>query len=372
MRSPQRNASPDDVQVSGPQASSDSRGDLRERLTETMEQSANPLPSVVVVVCTLDEEAFIEGCLRSIQAQSYPSDRITIMVVDGGSTDRTLELVHDLALHDRRIAVRNNPAGIQAAGFNVAIRESDTDIVSLASAHSLLSENFIEECVSELLRSGADNVGGKLVATGDLPVQQAIAAAMSSPFGVGGAAHHYASEPQDLLTVWPGCFRRSILDRVGLFRPDLVVHEDYELNYRIRAAGGRVRFSPKISATYFVRPSLQALARQYFRYGRAKAAVSRAVPGVLRPYHLVPPLFVGGLIGAAILAPLLTFVRWVLLYVVVLYFLLLIVGGLKAGWSFSPASRLLAPVVLMTMHLCWGGGFLVGLVAGPPPRAKRK
>src|SRR5205807_1130783 len=114
----------------------------------------------------------------------------------------------------------------------------------------------------------------------------------SSPAGIGGARHHYATRPCDVDSVWPGCFRREVFARVGLFREDLAVHEDYELNARIRAAGGRVRFSPSIGAEYVVRRTVRALARQYLRYGRAKAGVSRGNPRLLRPHHLVPPVVV--------------------------------------------------------------------------------
>jgi GT2 family glycosyltransferase len=321
---------------------------------------------VTVVVPTLNEERYIEACLRSIQTQTYPRERMDIVVVDGGSHDRTREIVEHLAADDPRIHVMDNPDRIQAAGFNRAIDASEADVVSLVSAHSQLDPAFLRECIDEMARSGADNVGGQMLATGETDAQRAIAAAMHSPFGVGGASYHYATEARDVPSVWPGCFRRDVFRRVGVFRADLAVHEDYELNHRIRAAGGRVRFSPRVAASYHVRSSLKALARQYFRYGRAKAGVTRMLPGVLRPYHLGPPLLVVGVIAATVASPFSSSARRALTGTLAAYALVLVTGGTVAGRGRPTSVRRLVPAALATMHVSWGVGFLSGLVTGPP------
>jgi succinoglycan biosynthesis protein ExoA len=323
-------------------------------------------PLVTVVVPTLNEERYIERCLASIQAQTYPAARVEVIVVDGGSRDRTRSVVTGMAASDPRITLLDNPHRIQAAGFNLAIERSAGDIISLASAHSVLHPSFLDECVLELARSGADNVGGQMLATGEGAVEEAIAAAMRSPAGVGGAKYHYTQAACDVPSVWPGCFRREVFERVGRFRADLAVHEDFELNHRIRGAGGRVRFSPRIIATYHVRTSLSRLARQYFRYGRAKAGVAREVPGVIRPYHLGPPALVAALGASLAAAGVARPARYSLVAVAGVYGTALLVGAAAAGRGHPIRVRLALPGVLATMHLCWGAGMWAGLIGGPP------
>lgn len=323
-------------------------------------------PLVTVVIATLNEERFIEACLASVQAQTYPATSVEIIVADGGSTDRTEDVVLAVAATDSRITLVPNPARLQAAAFNLGVERACGEIVALVSAHSVLSSTYLEECVAELERSGADNVGGRMIAVGEGVIPAAIAAAMRSPVGVGGAKYHYDDEACDVPSAWPGCFRRDVFDRVGRFRADLAVHEDFELNHRIWSAGGRVRFSPRISATYHVRPSLRKLARQYVRYGRAKAGVAREIPGVMRPYHFVPPALVGVLGVSAAASVLLPPARWTLAAVGGVYFAGLVGAAWFAGRDEPAAVKAALPAVLGTMHLCWGTGIWIGLLAGPP------
>ena len=139
-------------------------------------------------------------------------------------------------------------------------------------------------------------------AVGDGASGRAIARAMSSPFGVGGARFRYSEHEQEMPTVFLGTFRGSAFERVGLFDEAYPPHEDYELNERIRSTGGRIVFSPDIRTRYHVRDGLRALARQYYRYGRGKVRVARAQPRVIRPYHLVAPALVAAIPVTAAMA----------------------------------------------------------------------
>src|SRR5205814_2082501 len=89
---------------------------------------------------------------------------------------------------------------------------------------------------------------------------------------------------------------------VGLFDESLPCNEDYELNYRLRRAGGRIYYSPEIRWDYFNRESLPELMQQYWRYGRGKAMVLKRHPRSVMPRHLAAPTLALASLAAVALA----------------------------------------------------------------------
>ncbi len=318
------------------------------------------LPLISVVIPALNEERHVADCLRSVIAQTYPHDRLEVLVADGGSTDRTRAIVAEFSARHPFIRLIDNPGRIQACGLNRAIEASQGSLIARLDAHAAWRPEHLARCVALLEATGADNVGGTMEVLGDNPLAEAVGCATASPFGVGGARYRYATREQEVDTVWLGCMRRSALDRAGLYDESLAVHEDYELNHRIRATGGRIVFSPDLPATYWARDSWAALARQFFRYGRAKATVARRTPAVMRPHHMVPPLAV----AAAPLVVLAAFGergRGAAIGAGAAYAGACVAAGLVAGRGRSASVRARIPLVFPVLHAAWGAGFWAGL-----------
>jgi glycosyltransferase involved in cell wall biosynthesis len=228
-------------------------------------------PFVTIAMPCRNEAGFIEACLRSVQAQTYPSERIEILVADGGSTDGTREILARLASEDPRIRVIDNPQRIQAAGLNQAIRASRGDVIARMDVHADYEPDYLEKCTEVLARTGADNVGGAARCRAKDSVQLAVSAALQSPLGFGGASFRNADAEGWVDTLFPGAFRRGIFEKVGLFDEGAPTNEDAEINQRILQAGGRIYQSREIRCYYYPRNSLSALATQYFRYGQGRA-----------------------------------------------------------------------------------------------------
>ena len=315
-------------------------------------------PRVSVVVPVLNEERHIAEALQSVVDQDYPAELIEILVADGGSTDRTRALVSEVARADSRVRLLDNPGRNQAAGLNVAIDAGRGEVVARLDGHAVWRPWHLSRCIAILAETGADNVGGTMEATGENATGEAIARASSSPFGVGGARYRYAKEQTTTDTVWLGCFRREALERVGRFDEAYPAHEDYELNHRIVASGGRIVFSPDVPTLYWARSSWPGLLRQYFRYGRAKARVARHSPGVVRPYHVVPVAFV----GATVLGMLTRRTRHAVGAAAVAYGTACAVAAIPAGKGAPREVKLRVPVAFAGMHLAWGTGFWLGLL----------
>lgn len=311
-------------------------------------------PSVSVVMPVRNEAAHLEAAATAALGQDYPSPLELVLAI-APSTDETYSVARGLRQGDERVLLVDNPSGGTAAGLNAAIQASSGDVVVRVDGHAELSDGYIRRAVETLRTTGADNVGGIQRARGRTATQSAIAAAMTSRFGVGDARFHYGGEPGPVDTVYLGVFRRAALDRVGGFDETLVRNQDYELNWRLRDSGGLVWFDPELQVTYRPRASLRALARQYFEYGQWKRVVITRNPGSARWRHFVAPLAV--MVNAAGLAVGAT--RWrPALAAPLVYLASTIAAALHSDVPWAVRVRL--PAVFAVMHHAWGVGFILG------------
>ena len=318
-------------------------------------------PTVTLVVAMRNEARHIDACLRSIVGQDYPPDRLEILAIDGRSTDASRSIA-ERALEGRPLArVLENPDVIQAAAWNRGIDMASGDVIGIVSGHATLGPGYVASAVAALERTGATMVGGPVHAVGEGVVGTAIATASVSPFGVGGARHHYATEAVEVDTVFMGLCRAEDY-RHHRFDARMVRNQDDELSYRILDAGGRIVCDPAIQSTYASRSSFGGLVRQQFSYGRWKVLVLRRHPRQVRVRQLIPPIFVAALGGSAGLAIVSRHGRRLLGGIVATY-------GCAAGLATvaAPAqtpfrARALLPLVFGAMHIGYGAGILAGLI----------
>lgn len=319
-------------------------------------ESTGPIATIVIPM--RNEEQSIHECLGSVLANRVPNGDIEVLVLDGDSTDASARLVRELAEHDSRIRLLPNPARLQAVAFNRGLAEARGTYLIRMDAHTRYDPDYVAECIRLLEETGAAGVGGVQRATGRTPVGRAIATAVSSRFAAGDAKYRHASKPAWVDTVYLGAWRTDTLRSVGGMNPAWAVNEDYELNIRLRAAGGRMYLSPTIRSTYYVRSSLSRLARQYFRYGFWKVRTLLRHPGSLRWRQLVAPLFVLSLLATPLL------VAW-LGPAGAAHLALYLVANLVASTAIAARSDWrhlpLLPVIFFLIHACWGMGFLAGI-----------
>lgn len=320
---------------------------------------------VSIIIPTYNEEQYIARCLDSILINDYPKDLIEILIVDGRSTDRTQEIVQGYIQRYHFLRLLENPKRIQAAAINIGIRAATGEIVLVMSAHASYAPDYIRQSVTLLQQTNADNVGGLMQAIGSDYVSNSIAIGMTSPFGIGDARYRYSDREEWVDTVFGGCWYKRTLEAIGGFNEEWAVNEDYELNYRLRQAGGKILFSPKIRCQYFVRSSLRALARQYFRYGFWKVKTLVTYPDSLRWRQLMPPIFVLMLIASLMLIP----IFWPAGIVIPgLYIAANSIASLQAARRRGGRYLPLLPLVFATLHLSWGIGFWCGVARFGIPR----
>jgi glycosyltransferase involved in cell wall biosynthesis len=315
---------------------------------------------VSIIVPVRNEERYIERCLYSIARQDYPRSRLEIIVVDGDSTDLTREIVNRFAAeYDIDLRLVANPRRKTAAGINIGLDHARGDVIIRIDGHATIASDFLRLSVDALYATGADCVGGVIESEGDTWAGRAIAAAMSSPFGVGGAAFRTGGEGE-ADTVAFGAYRRDVFDRIGRFAEDIDKGEDDEFNYRLRDHGGRILLVPGIRARYTARGDFAGAWRQYFGYGRAKPEVLRRHPAQAQPRQLASAALVAGLGASVLLA--IGGKTAALKTLAGVYTLAATIASLALARRRGRRHLPLLPVAFACLHLSYGLGFIAGLL----------
>jgi glycosyltransferase involved in cell wall biosynthesis len=320
---------------------------------------------VSIIIPCRKEKGHISTCLETIVSNDFPKDRMEVLVIDGMSDDGTREEVRAIAERYPFIQLLDNPQQITPCALNIGIRRARGDIIVRMDAHASYPKDYLGKLLYWMENTGADNVGGVLVARpgGDGPVARAIAVAILSPFGVGNAYFRIGSEtPRWVDTVPFGCYRRTVFQQIGLFDEDLIRNQDDELNSRLAKAGGKILLSPDIQIDYFARTKISQLWRMYFQYGYYKPLVIRKVGTVVTARQLVPAAFVLALVLGAATAPLHAFGLAALSTVIGAYALVNLSASLLAAIrERDPSLLLVLPVAFAVVHLAYGSGFLKGI-----------
>jgi len=324
-------------------------------------------PRISIIVPCYNERGTIVGLLDAIRRQSCGVGQLEVIVADGLSTDGTPEAVTAYAGQNPELSltVVENPDRNIPAALNRAVRAGRGEVIIRLDAHSVPAEDYVERCLEALQRPGVANVGGQweIRAASNGWMARAIAVAAGHRLGAGDARYRVSGQAGPVDTVPFGAFRRTWLERVGGYDERLLTNEDYELNLRLRQAGGIIWFDPAIRSVYYARGDLAALVRQYARYGYWKARMLLRHPGSLRWRQALPPLFVLASLVLAGLALVWPPAGWLLGVQWASYALATLAFGLMEAARRKDAGLIPGfPLAIWTMHLSWGTAFWIGLL----------
>lgn len=322
-----------------------------------------------VLVPVLDEEDFIRDTVAAMQAQTFEGE-VEYLFMDGGSDDRTRELIEELAREDPRIKLFDNPGRTSTAGLNVGLRHARGEYVVRMDAHTFYPPDYIARGIERLRRGDVVWVSGPVVPIGRGKWSRRVSLALGSWLGTGGSARLEsagAADERELDTgVFAGMARREVVEAHGGWDEEWRVNQDSELAARILADGGRIVSIPALASRYVPRDDLESLAKQYWRYGTYRAKTASRHPNSLEPRQLFPLALAGAVAGAVVLPrPL----RGVARLGVGAYAGALAYNGARVAREAGVRDAAGTSVVLAIMHLAWGFGFVNGSVRFGPPVA---
>lgn len=329
------------------------------------------MPKVSFMTVAYNESAPLRALLNDLSEQTYPHGEIEALLVDGRSEDNTRQIMEQFAAHCDFPSCRvlDNPKRIQAAGWNIAIREASGDILIRIDAHGRIEPDFVSNVVEQMER-GESIVGGQRITIfeGKRPFARLLAHAESSVFGSGVASYRRKAPRRYVKTLAHAAYRKEVFERCGVFNENLVRTEDNELHYRMRRAGFRFCQCPEIYSYLHARNTLKGMIKQKWGNGFWIGATLPVCPGCLSLYNFVPALFVAVLISA---------VYWcwtnvslfALAFLGFWYALATVIAAVREmikepSWKIKPLLILL-PLIFLIMHLFYGAGTIVGLAFSP-------
>lgn len=317
-----------------------------------------PIASVVIPV--YNEERFIEPFLTSVYDQDFDRSRLEIIVVDGHSSDRTVEIIHDKF---PEVRVLDNPRKIVPISMNIGIREARGKYLIRLDAHCTYPKDYF----SRLIRfhenhPEADNVGGvcRTLPVNDTAEAQAIAIALSSKFGMGNSEFRVgAKEVKEVDTVPFGCYRREVLDKIGYYDEELIRNQDNELNSRLKIHGGSIFLIPDLIIDYFARDKVIKCSRMFYQYGLFNPLVDKKLGQFAAARRLIPLLFVLYLVALVVLS--IAFPSYAVWMAIPLFLYLLLDIAFSAKHLSQPAVALWLLYLYPVIHISYGLGYLDGI-----------
>lgn len=321
---------------------------------------------VAIVIPTLNEERFISRCLNSIIKQTYEFEKMDVMIIDGGSNDKTKDIVAEYQKSHQNIRFIENKKKIQSVAFNIGFKKSTAPYIIRLDAHAEYDSKYISLCIENLKQDEKrGNVGGRC---NILPFNQSIWAQTNailnhSRFGIGGAAFRVSNEAHNTDSVPFGAFPRKIIEKIGGMREDLPRGEDNEYNSRIRKAGYKIFFDPNIISSYFARPTLGASCKQMYANGNSIGYLYYIDREAIGIRHLVPLLFVVSGLFSIIISVLWSPFCYVFCGGLALYLIADAIASIM-GAKDNVKCTLPLFILFFCVHVSYGMGTIAGLIKG--------
>ena len=319
-------------------------------------------------VIAYNEEKAIYSLFKDIVDQDYPHDKMEVVLVDAMSTDQTKQLMMDFSKKEhgfKRVVVLNNEKKIQAAGWNVAIKEARGDIILRIDAHTMIPSDFVTKNVQCIL-SGENVSGGRRpnVVEDETPWKHTLLLAESSMFGSSIAPYRKGNHKTYVKSVFHGAYRKEVFEKAGLFNENLGRTEDNEMHYRIRKAGYKICFNPDIISYQNIRNSWLGMLRQKYGNGHWIGLTLGICPRCFSIHHFVPLLFILALIITGFLALIgykCLFFLLCVLYVAIDLLMSLFAIRKQRKYIYY----FLLPIIFLSLHIAYGVGTLFGIIEMP-------
>ena len=322
---------------------------------------------VSVIIPCRNEEKFIGKCLDSVINNDYPKDKLEVLIMDGMSEDKTREIIQQYIKKYGFIKILDNPKKITPCALNIGIKNAKGEIIIRMDAHSVYEKNYISKCVRYLNKDKCDNVGGiwKILSKEKTLISKSIAFVSSSIFGAGNAYYRigYSKGLKWVDTVFGGCYKKEIFDKIGYFNEKLIRNQDLEFNLRLKKAGGKILLVPDIITYYYPKSNFKDFFIHNFKDGFWVIYPLKFKIKGFSWRHLIPIIFVFSLIMLSILSIFSLFFLYLFLLEIGLYFLTNIYFTTKITLDQKNLRYFfILPFIFANRHIGYGLGSIFGLI----------
>lgn len=325
---------------------------------------------MIVSFCVIayNEEKNLDSLFSDIRNQNYPHSKMEVIFVNAMSTDKTKQMMERFAKEDNRfirVKVVDNPRKLQAAGWNIAIKEAKGDVILRIDAHTVIPKDFVTNNI-RCIESGENVTGGPRpnIPEESTPWKHTLYLAETSMFGSSIAPYRKSHHKTYVKSVFHGAYRKEVFEKAGLFNENLGRTEDNEMHYRIRKAGYKICYDPKIISYQHSRGTWREMIRQKYGNGFWIGLTLGICPGCFSVYHFVPLAFIIALFISALLA--ICGIKWILAGLLLVYILIdIVMSILSVKKQKLYLYYFMLPVIFLSLHIAYGVGTLVGIIKMP-------
>jgi len=322
---------------------------------------------ISVIVTCFNEEKNIGECLATLVTQEYPYGKYEIVISDGGSKDRTQEIVNFFSKKETDIRLVIEAKKGTAAGRNAGIKASKYDYIAFIDADceapanwlSILANYYRENQIKdpEIVAVGGTNIPPKDADS----FLNAIGVSLDSYMGSFNSAQGrifkkpvYVNSLANLNVL----YKKDIIIEAGCFDESLLSEaEDAEMNYRLSTLGHKFLFIPESFVWHKMRPTPLTWFRNMFRYGKGRARLLKRHPGMWNITFTLPIIFSIAIISI-ILAPISS-----IFYIPLLYFpLLFFFSAYQSMKKRFPKLLFHVMSVYLIQHFGYAAGEIYGLL----------
>jgi succinoglycan biosynthesis protein ExoA len=334
-------------------------------VVEAAERKGNlvDVPVVSVIVPCRNERDYIERCLDTVFAQTWPAGRLEVIVVDGMSDDGTRDVLARLADRHPNLKVVDNPRLTAPTAMNVGLDAAEGEYIVRVDAHAAIPPEYIEIGVRYLKnRPDVWCVGGPRSRVGEGAAGELVGALSSSIFTTGNThkrvGRYEGSTDQVAYPIW----RRAVFDEIGRFDENMVRNQDDDIDVRVMNAGGIIYQLQRLRATYFVRGTVRKTLFQFYQYAYWKVFVLKKNGRLPDWKATVPTAFFISLIALCIAGVLWVPAAYAALVVLAVYGFAAILFAFPVAFKsrlwFLPA----VPFLFAALHCVYAWGFLRGFI----------
>lgn len=317
-----------------------------------------------VGIVARNEEKFLPNLLNDILCQTYPLKYVELLLIDGMSDDSTWSIITSFKSNYQSsffdVKILKNEKIIQASGWNEAIKNYTGDSLTRIDAHTRIDINFLRYVAEDLKIEKV--VGGKrpCISEKKSAWSNCLLQVENSLFGSSILKSKFSNEKQYVKTMFHATYKREVIEKTGYFNEELLRTEDNEYHYRISKAGYKLYYDPRIISYQYAREKYWKMIEQKYRNGFWIGKTMKVCRKCISLYHLVPFVFVLGIILSTIL---LMFSIWqIATFMWGIYFLFAIVNTVFSGIrNRFTLFHVVMPFMFLTLHVSYGVGTFVGL-----------
>lgn len=325
-----------------------------------------------IIVGVKNEEKHIKRCINSLQNQSIFD--INIIVVDGGSDDRTPGIVRKIQKKDNRVQLLQNPAEIISSGRNIGLNVSKAEYVAYLDGHCYVDEDWLEILYKTFLycqeKYNLAGVGSTYSSPpDDSSFGKSVAYTLQTFFGGFGTAFTAGENIVKVDTVAFALYKKSILEEEQIiYDENMTQCEDTDFNHQLIKKGYILLKHPQAIVYQYRRKNLLEFSKQMIDYGKGRSKLAKKYKETLSPYHLIPVALFFYLLLMAVALILFSFnkINYGTIILISLPFFIYVILDLFYAFTIIIRQQSLKHIytifIFPAIHIGYGVGFLKGLI----------